>query len=220
MICVVVTAPGRPLTGNLGQRLKGHQACFVDDAALDGQVANYWRALRVARDLCERYRLEQILVLEDDVELCTGALEYIEAFPVPPDLAFLEWFDGAHPAAVPFTAVFTGLPPWGLVPGLLVKLQAVTWPLRTIRALFEAWPLPPAWWTPKHGGDDLLTCIAGDLGWDWRVHLPNLVQHVGAVSLVDAKRTLTGKRISKNYPGADFDARTLWAGKAVGHGGG
>jgi len=214
MICVITTAPGRPHVGNLETALHGHKACWVTDTHLQGTVANYYRALRVALDICERYQLQQILVCQDDIELCTGALEYIEAFPVPVGAAFVEWFDGREPGR--------GVGPcapwvkWEC--GRTLNLQAVTWRLETIRAVL-AQPRP-AWWTLPHGVDDLLCCIAGDLGWQWGVHLPNLVQHVGAQSLVDPARTLTGNRTSKNYPGKDFDARSLWApGRAVGNGG-
>lgn len=215
MIFVVVTAPGRPLAGNLSQAIMagGHQACWVADTRGRGQVANYWTALRCALDICERYQQKQILVCEDDIELCQWALDYIASFGVPADLALVEWFNGRWP---PFLSNWPMPQVFGSATGT-INLQAVTWPVRSLRALLDR--PRPAWWKDKHGGDDLLTCIAADLGWKWGSHIPNLVQHVGAQSLVDPSRTLTGNRVSRNYPGADFDARTLWAGKAVGHAG-
>lgn len=208
MICVITTAPGRPHVGNLETALHGHKACWVADTHLQGTVANYYRALRVALDICDRYGLQQILICQDDIELCTGALEYIEAFPVPFGAAFVEWFDGRTDQLWPAASFDRGC--WlGWRLGRTPNLQAVTWPLRSLRAVLEQ--PKPAWWTPPHGVDDLLCCIAGDLHWKWAIHFPNLAQHVGAQSLVDPARTLTGNRISKNYPGKNFDARYLWA---------
>lgn len=208
MIAVITTAPGRELPGNLPIALRGHQACWVTDTHLRGQCANYWTALRVALDICERYQLKQILVCEDDIELCAHALDYIEAFEVPEHLAVVEWYHGRLPPET------LGRQLVAEHPRKVLNLQAVTWPLRSLRELL-AEPRP-RWWPDRHGGDDLLTIIAADLGWRWASHIPNLVQHVGAQSLVDPSRTLAGGRSSKNYPGADFDARTLWApGKVV-----
>lgn len=215
MISVITTAPGRTFVGNLDKRLRGHSACWVADTKLTGQFRNYWRALRVARDLANRYDLDQVTVGEDDIEVCEGTFDYIETYRVPESLAFVTWFDANRPAMVqPFDE--SGKRYACLTPEPAIKfrcLQLVTYPLRTVDLLLSA---PQAtWWNHPHEGDTLIAIILDEARQVYGIHMPNLAQHVGAESLANPGKGLTPRRTSANYPGADFDAKTLWVPREV-----
>ncbi len=59
--------------------------------------------------------------------------------------------------------------------------------------------------------DAVLRVIGVRRGWQYGVHYPGIVQHVGAVSITGTGR-LTGCRVSRAYVGDDYDAHSLWLG--------
>jgi hypothetical protein len=84
-------------------------------------------------------------------------------------------------------------------------LQGVTWRPTVAEALLRA-PAAQAWRDP-HAGDILIAKILK--GRRYGVHVPNLVQHLGATSICNPGQKLTGVRTANNYPGAYFNAMTL-----------
>jgi hypothetical protein len=165
----------------------------------EGQKRTYWRALAIGLEEARRRRFDRILILEDDVVLCRNALQYMESARLPSVLDFVTWFDG-H--AIPPRAR------QGIYPVLgqsFFCLQGVTWSCATAERLLTA---PAAQqWKERHSGDILVAKILR--GRYYGVHVPNLVQHLGATSVCNPGQGLTGVRVANNYPGHDFDALTL-----------
>jgi hypothetical protein len=175
--------------------------------AREGQKKTYWRALAVGVEEARRRRVDRILVLEDDVELCRNALVYMERARLPPVLDFVTWFDG-H--IVPPRSA-QGIYP---VPAdRFFCLQGVTWQVKTAETLLRA-PEAEAW-GERHSGDILIAKILSRRYYG--VHVPNLVQHLGAASICNPGQTLTGVRTANNYPGAGFDAAVLGRSRAPAH---
>jgi hypothetical protein len=62
-------------------------------------------------------------------------------------------------------------------------------------------------WPDRHGGDTLIARIL--TGRRYGVHVPNLLQHIGAQSICNPGQGLAGVRVANNYPGRSFDAHRL-----------
>lgn len=166
-----------------------------------GQMRTYWRALAIGLDQARLLGDSKILILEDDVELCRNALQYMERLVIPPGLEFVTCFDG-H--VVPAGAR-KGIYP---IPSQhFFCLQGVIWTLEAVEKLLKA-PHAAAWNEP-HRGDNLIAWILYSSSYG--VHVPNLVQHRGADSICNPGQELSGVRTANNYPGRDFDALTLLA---------
>ncbi len=165
----------------------------------EGQTRNYWRALAVGLEEARRCRSDRILILEDDVELCRNALPYMQRARLPQPLDFVTWFDG-HMVKPRSRAAIYPAPAKNFF-----CLQGVTWQLATAAALLRS--PSAATWKELHSGDILIAKILS--GRHYGVHVPNLVQHLGAHSLCNPGERLTGVRVANNYPGPDFDAMTL-----------
>jgi hypothetical protein len=142
---------------------------------------------------------DRILILEDDVELCRNALTYIERTPIPHDLDFITWFDG-H-------IIQSGASPgiYSVPAERFFCLQGVTWRRSTAERLLRS-PEAAAW-PDRHSGDTLIGKILR--GRRYGVHVPNLIQHIGAQSICNRGQRLEGVRTAANYPGRWFDARQL-----------
>lgn len=164
-----------------------------------GQKKTYWRALAVGLEEARRHRTDRILILEDDVELCRNALQYMERARLPDVLGFVTWFDGhaipprSSPGIYPVAARY------------FFCLQGVTWRCATAEWLLRS-PAAAGWKHP-HAGDALIARVL--TGRHYGVHVPNLVQHLGAASVCNPGERLAGVRVANNYPGPHFDAMTL-----------
>jgi hypothetical protein len=165
----------------------------------EGQKKTYWRALAVGLEEARRHQTDRILILEDDVELCRNALPYMQRARLPDVLGFVTWFDGhaipprSGPGIYPVHARY------------FFCLQGVTWRCATADTLLRS-PVAAAW-KPIHAGDALIAKVLA--GKRYGVHVPNLVQHLGAASVCNPAERLAGVRVANNYPGAQFDAMTL-----------
>jgi hypothetical protein len=168
----------------------------------EGQTKTYWRALAVGLDAAQRSGSDRIVILEDDVELSQNALQYMEQIPLPKALDFVTWFDG-H--AVP-PGSGNGIHPVDAYK--FFCLQAISWKPSTAERLLRS-PAVRAW-GEQHAGDNLIAQILSDRRYG--VHVPNLVQHMGAASLCNPGQRLTGVRTANNYRGRTFDAMTLVSG--------
>ncbi len=172
-----------------------------------GQKFAYWSALRLGSSWGDDDDGEdrRVTILEDDVVLCRNALAYMERVQLPENLDLVSWYDGHAVERISLP----GRPAGGHIVAVQAErfacLQAVTYPQRTIRRLLEA-PAAARWREP-HGGDNLIAEVLR--GRHYGVHLPNLVDHVGADSIVSPGQSLEGMRRARNFPGADFDALQL-----------
>lgn len=163
-----------------------------------GQMRTYWRAMQIGAEQARRLGHDRVVILEDDVELCRNALTYMDTVTLPP-VDFVTWFDG-H------------VIPEGARPGIyrvpaerFFCLQAVTWTPAALEILLAS---PRAVeWRPLHEGDVLIAQILS--GRRYGVHIPNLAQHMGSVSLCNPGEDLSGVRTANNYPGQHFNALRL-----------
>jgi hypothetical protein len=164
-----------------------------------GQMRTYWRALRLGIEEARRFGTDRITIFEDDVEICNNALSYMERARFPDSLDFMTWFDGhvvppgSQQGVYPVPAQY------------FFCLQGVTWRRSTAERLLAA-PQAQSWPEP-HRGDILIARILA--GRTYGVHVPNLVQHRGDVSLCNPGQGLVGVRTAANYPGAQLDALQL-----------
>ena len=164
-----------------------------------GQRRTYWRALALGVEQTRGARDERFVILEDDVELCRNALQYIEAAPIPKGLDFITWFDGHIMQAGSSPGIYP-------VPAeRFICLQKMTWRRTTAEILLRS-PEAAAW-PDRHSGDTLIGKILR--GRRYGIHVPNLIQHVGAQSICNPGQQLVGVRTANNYPGQRFDAALL-----------
>lgn len=144
---------------------------------------------------------EDLVVLEDDLQLCENTALVMERLPVPADCAFVTFFachgknlnKGIHRQRM-HSFCFA---------------QALKFPARTVDEMHGAFAEmagDPRW----IGSDDSLRVMGCKRRWLYGTHYPNLVQHVGDVSAVG--NHVQGSRRSETFPGLDFNARSLPAG--------
>lgn len=171
--------------------------------------------------------LDRLTMIEDDVEMCQNALDYVGAVEVPADLSLITWFtydyDWSKPARPPQGPQLTkttldrlrGL--LGCRPSrFFILTQAVTMPRETVERLLccpylHEWPKPD-------GHDEMIAWALGDS--PYAAHFPVLVQHTAgcansAVTQARASFKIAsdpaqeGARSSPLYVGPDFDAKRL-----------
>lgn len=142
---------------------------------------------------------EDLVMFEDDLRLCVNAAAVIEETEIPDDVAFASFY-------APFG---DGTTPWGWWKSscrTYLFAQCLKIPLRTCQVLAGA--IAEMRRCRLGGSDEVLRAMGTARGWQWAIHYPGLVQHVGAVSAV-GNGNLRGTRSSRDYQGDAFDARTL-----------
>jgi hypothetical protein len=153
-----------------------------------GQAQTFFRVLREAARVPN---LESLTMLEDDVILAKGALDYIATTEIDYDLQFVSWFSDEQcliPMARPLLSVISA--------GEFQFNQAITFPAETVRDLLGSEALQT--WGEPHGADRVyarawpLAKVA--------VHYPNLVQHVGGLDSAVGNNS-HGERTSPTYDG-------------------
>lgn len=150
----------------------------------------FWRVLRAAVDADEG-----LVFFEDDLELTLGAVSYMASFKIPDDVALVSFM----------SPVVSSSAPWGLyrAPGLAFSMcQAMAVSKRAARALLAIRPHPVT-----HVADTDLAMAMADLRERWAIHVPDLVRHVGEVSVANPGTPLEGRRLGNRWPGASFDPR-------------
>jgi len=183
---------------------------------LGGNKWPYWKILELARDTSGPFG--DAVILEDDVELCRNAVARMTLLPVPRDLDGIHFFNGFYFRG---ERVHPGL--WR-TPAAVMGCQAIKFTRRCLERLVD-WRTKPEW-QKFNESDNAIGLAQARLGLKFGCHMPDIVQHVGAVSVVshgmfaeagvpedgrrDADRTLGG-RVSVNYPGARFDAMSLFS---------
>lgn len=181
---------------------------------IGGNKATYFHILGLAA------RLElDALIVEDDLIPSRNAYTRALLFPVPSDVAFVQFFSG-------FTLRNKDMEP-GLwrTPATVQGTQAIKFPLRTLRALTD-WQKNDPEFLKYRGSDDALELARRRLALRPACHCPDIFEHDGLVSAVSEGMMLEGgitdvpdearalhlsNRQSKTWPGPTFDAIRLFA---------
>jgi hypothetical protein len=166
-----------------------------------GNKLAYWHLLEQAWEVCQHG--DDAIVLEDDIELAKNALRRMAGFHVPRDLAWVQFFS----PQVTHERMTPGL--WRPPRGTSAFCQAIKFPSRTLERLIP-WQCEPEF-LKFSASDDALKLAAIRLGLNYGVHVPDLVQHAGALSLTGAPGLEVAGRLSRCWPGPDFDALSLYA---------
>lgn len=142
---------------------------FSFQAPVDGDNRwALWRCFRLAVD-----RQTDLVVFEDDVRLCNNGALYMEAFQVPEGVAWVSFYDPWFRPQTP-----RGL--WRSKAGSSAWAQALKFPLRTCQLLDSVGCAD----IDMAGSDKQLAYAGRRFNLDYAVHVPSLVQHIGAVSSV------------------------------------
>lgn len=173
-----------------------------------------------------------VVALEDDLELCENAMLRMITFPVPKDVAWVQFFSAWTFRDEKIAGIASSeRAPWRPHPGLwrvpspLQGCQAIKYPHRTLEQLVDWKRRDPEW--GKYNESDVALGLAQErLSLRNACHSPDLVQHVGDSSVVShgmmdeagvegadraaADDSLVGRR-SVTYPGRSFDAMRLFA---------
>lgn len=169
--------------------------------SLRGNKLPYWALLRHALEA----GFEEIVVFEDDLQFCANAVRRMVTFPVPRDLALVQFF---APNINIAAHMHPGL--WRVPQTSYEFMQAVKLPRRTIHALVD-------WSTTFEfnkfvEADMAMNLALQRLGLRWGVHTPDLVQHIGENSAADPGASVrpTSGRVAQCFPDPGFDALRLY----------
>jgi len=191
-----------------------------------GAACAFVRSLRLA--LAVDPDLDLLTFVEDDVEVCKNALDYVARIAIPRDVAFVTWFTYDYDWSSPphesddllnpsDLAKRSGRPVLGCRPArFFILTQACTFTRETVDRIL-ACPRVARDWPKLDCHDEMIAWALGDA--TYAAHFPVLVQHTGgknsAVSLARTSSGATasdvqeGARTSPYYVGRDFDALTL-----------
>lgn len=163
-----------------------------------GQARTFFRLLQTVAAMPDA---TTVTLFEDDVALARNALDYIGRVQIADHLVFLAWQN----TNVPY--------PWGVPTPSIIEVPiiryrsnvAVTFPMRTVRALLDSEALRT--WERTKGADIITwgTFAYGRCG----IHFPSLVQHVGDVSSLDDPIV----RRDLQFIGTEVDAMKLMEGQ-------
>lgn len=237
----VLTCPARPqywertllsIDAAGGAYFHGRRVLFVDgniDGAIyyRGASASSWevrgeppqgsaRAMQAILRAAFEDGAPYLLYFEDDLELAQHAVEVMARLPVPADCWALQFCDVGH-VAPKTPAYFDAFYPqtsaihrhktdhhWGTV-----ALKIPRWTLARV-------DVPVNFWHPRGHSSDVLLGKLGttDATPYIGVVAPSIVQHIGVESICNPHRALSDHgRSAHNFPGVDFDARTLLGGE-------
>jgi hypothetical protein len=154
-----------------------------------------WGAIRVAAA-----GDEDLLLCEDDIRFCRNGAARAETVPIPDDVAFLSYFAPFGDMTMVEGIWRTGMTTFGYA-------QCLRLPARTCRELADADQEMRD--CPVGMTDAVLRAIGVRRRWRYGVHYPGIVQHVGEVSAIGTG-SLDGCRVSRAYPGDEYDAHSLW----------
>jgi len=208
LIFVVQSCPPRdpaPLIARL--EAQGAEVLEVADVGREGQLRGMLRAL----DLGVRARGGPVTLLEDDVVICDGFVPYVCEHWREPRRPVVRWYAPGHIG--PEVA-----PGWLIEPGAeYLCNQATAMSVDFVRALLAA-PETAARLASAnpHSGDALIADVLHRGSVDFATHLPGLVQHEGAASLVAPIMNPQRSRLTAGpyhhslyFIGAGVDARTV-----------
>jgi hypothetical protein len=172
---------------------------FIKPAgSIKGNKLAYWRLL----ELGAASGLD-VVALEDDLRFCTNAVRRMATFPVPADLTWVQFFS---PMVIRNADTWPGL--WRPPPFSHLFLQAVKFSRAGVLDVLR-WRDDPEF-TCYAESDQALNLCAMRGGLRYGVHAPDLVDHVGGVSLASGADTLNKWRTSSQFS-HKLDALTLYA---------
>lgn len=170
-------------------------ACAHETMPKRGQVASVWAIMeRAARSG------EDLVLFEDDIELTDGAAPYIADFPVPDDVAMVQFCSTLFVASA--TWMLARIP----TRSMSWMFQAIKLPLRSLRALVTNPPRDPS--------NCLLPNMFLPAGERAAVHVPHLVRHIGKVSALRPGQP--GMLTSENFLAPPLSADNLRSAVALG----
>lgn len=183
---MISTAPGRKnRLVELAREIvgAGHPVIAVEDTDRSCQ-RNHWRCLEMGLRVGSGY----FAILEDDVIPAPGAIDYVARWPYEkfPSLLLTAWFDQLYGADAPYTLHTRDCRDF-------LYSQAVTYSTMAARQCLRS-PLVEKHDHP-HNGDGLVSRILA--GQRYGIHVPNLFQHTGTLSLTLPGR---GTPISATFP--------------------
>lgn len=126
------------------------------------------------RRMLEATRGDDLLALEDDVQLGGHGLEFISRHGVPPDLAFVSFFECCFVQGARLGLYTAPCEIFGFAQALLI-------PARTIELL-----LAGEWDHPDACSDSNMSTILR--GYRYGIHVPSVVQHIGRQSIAHPQR--------------------------------
>lgn len=165
--------------------------------ALHGNKLAFWHLLEQALPG------EDLVALEDDIELCKNAARRMVTFPVPVDLA---WVQFCSPHLLEAKAQ-VGL--WRPPRCSSAFLQAAKFRGAALDAIIRFRHVPLFQQYTASDQALSLAALACDLAYG--AHCPDLVQHAGEHSAVDDGQPLADWRRARSWPGPAFDAMKLFA---------
>lgn len=222
--CGITTVPNRPYFGATLASVEraGFPAprVFVDSDPRLGVFGRWATAiweLLIRNPTCHRYAMFQ-----DDVELCSGLREYLDACPYPAKGYWNLFTYGKS------ERVITGKRGW--VEGALIKngedssfdptctLQkgqgalALVFDRDAVVAMLSqpSWVVKPISDDPNRRLDGAIVTAMNGAGYREMVHAPSLCQHTGALS--ECQKGKEWKTWAMTYRGSDWDARSMLVG--------
>lgn len=170
---------------------------------VNGNKLPYWHLLRTARD---QYKSD-LVALEDDLIFCRNAVRRMAIFPIPADLAWVQFFS---PTVFRHFDCHPGL--WRPPLGSSLFLQAAKFPLRSLHTLCE-WQDSEPGFAMYGASDQALPFAARFYEWNYGAHAPDLVQHAGVISQAQDDPNLDKLdewRTSCMWGGPKWDAMQLF----------
>jgi hypothetical protein len=185
-----------------------------------GSAVAFVSALRYAT--ANDPNLESLTLIEDDIEVCKHALDYMARVTVPRDVAFVSWFTYDYDFSFPCQQQLQH-PSLSSGPVLAIRssryfilTQACTFSRATIDRLL-ACPHITGSWPKLNSHDEMIGWALGDAL--YAVHFPILVQHTGGLNsavllsrgtpLTESDDPQASARTSPFFAGSDFDTRLL-----------
>lgn len=167
-------------------------------AAPSGSLNAMFNAFRFALDR----GAERLLYFEDDVIVCKNAVPRMLEVDVG-DLAFVSFFDMKEmPESAPHG--LHRMSPMGRDGRGFWGAQALLLPRRTLEFALACEPRIRRFGN-KQSGETLLGYELLKAGYEYGVHVPNLVEHVGDVSAIWSWTPSVNRR-STSFPGEHYDA--------------
>lgn len=156
-----------------GREFKGWRIVEYSKPAnvIQGNKLAYWRLLEEGVKAGG-----EVIAFEDDIKFCLNGLRRIVAFLIPSDLAWVQFFS---PMVIRHKETFPGL--WRPPAYSHLFLQALKWTAAGARAVLS-WQEREEFLVYSES-DQTVNLAAMRLGLRYGVHAPDLVDHVGDVSL-------------------------------------
>jgi hypothetical protein len=172
-------------------------------------------AFRRALELALEEAADLLVWCEDDVKTTRNALRRILGLGVPDTVAYLTYID-TRECATGTSAGLWSCPVTGTDGRGFFCTQCLAIPRRTLEFLggVDLFAVKVKakgrWQATPNNIDSVLSVVLERSPWPrFGIHIPCLVEHVGATSAAHPGETLHALRRATNFPGEDFDALSL-----------